>query len=254
MIFILAIIETKTNKLSENQQIADKKNLLELKVPIGKSNISSAAFKKFENKFTVINNHTVTKMINDHEITEFANYNVSKVKCGKCHSLAKCVWPGICQCPPGYEGDGTNACNIPTPYSFSYMIGQFPENSTEFINVSYTGVSSRFNITKVYCKIGTQISPAISYGHLYALCNTTYSKKGLEISLSFDGVNFGEGVIIGNSSFYSWYVYVGIGAGIILGIYAIFLLFSSKPGPLAKKDEVIPLTKDVNRADDFDEL
>lgn len=251
MIIILSIVEARRGQINMNlTQDRDNTSKVEQN-SLNKSEISNAT--------TETNNHEISKLARISEsnirlsnnLKQITKNNFTDVKCDKCHDLAHCIWPGICQCPPGYEGNGIQACKIPTPYSFQYKLGRFAENSTVYMNVSYTGVSSKFNITQVFCKIGNMSLPAINFGHQYAICNTTYSKHGLEISLSFDNIHFGEGIVIGNSFLSGWFSFIGIGLGIIIGIAALILLFTTKSGPLAKKDEVIPLTRDINRSDDF---
>ena len=176
-------------------------------------------------------------------------------KCvSKCHPLASCQYPGFCNCPPGYEGNGISSCIIPTPYPFEYGKIEDKGHGKVFINISFTGVSEVFNATEIFCKFNDDIVRSNNFTHEYAIFE--YNKRitsGTIISLSYNNKDWGETLVV--SSSIQTYIFYGFAliAGIIIGISAFIMLLTTKPGPTAKREEMKPLKNDINREGDFDE-
>ena len=175
-------------------------------------------------------------------------------KCSsKCHPLASCQYPGFCNCPPGYEGNGISTCNVPTPYPYEYSTIDGKEDGKTYVNVTFTGVNEVYNATEMFCKINDDIIKSSSFTHDYVLCE--YNKRlssGTKISLSFNNNDWGEPLVI--SSSLQTYIFYGFAliAGAIIGISAFVMLLTTKPGPTARREEMKPLKTDMNR-DDFED-
>lgn len=164
-------------------------------------------------------------------ISEFYNNTIQKVdECKtKCHELANCSWPDICECPPGYEGDGKNICRIPRPHAYNAKLIKY-DNNTKHVDVKYTGVIAAFEPKNVFCKIGNQISKALYYEYQHVVCDGTDGYFGQQVAVGFEKDQFGDTTIVGISSIFTEFVLFGLIAFLVscLGVFMYYFKNDNK--------------------------
>jgi len=108
----------------------------------------------------------------------------------KCHSLAKCQYPGYCECSSGYFGDAHHSCLSPLPNDIAISsCNPLPDGGYR-VNISYTK-NGEFKVSKAYCMIGSSIYPSIEFDDSIVTCMIPMSIYGnVSISISFDMLNW----------------------------------------------------------------
>lgn len=91
-----------------------------------------------------------------------------------CNDDAKCIYPGICQCIPGFKGNGVRECEPITPklLSFYPKSGKAGTN----INISYSMLNNS-NPLNAYCKFGSIPIDAKFVTSNYIICEVPKMKS-----------------------------------------------------------------------------
>ena len=111
----------------------------------------------------------------------------------KCHRLATCVYPGICECKSGLNGTGLN-CYLPVPLQFSRQSLTPLEKGGYNITVEHTAPEN-YIVPMVYFQAGSHIYKAYIFSNDKASFYVPASITGFHnVSISYDKVNWANDV------------------------------------------------------------
>ena len=117
-------------------------------------------------------------------------------KCDRdCHVLAKCAYPGLCQCDAEFIGDGINECIMPFPELIKLNNEQLLSNGERLLTFGYKdmkqAVLMKIKVKSFYCKVGTLIIKANKFTSSEVQCQIPKKIKGnVNVSISYDSLNW----------------------------------------------------------------
>jgi len=87
----------------------------------------------------------------------------------KCNESAICVYPGRCQCNPGFSGNGVSECLANAPVLQRVFPDRVYIRSRFVLNVTYVYINGS-GLNNGYIKIGSIISPCNNYSYGFVQC------------------------------------------------------------------------------------
>ena len=127
-------------------------------------------------------------------VSDPVNQSLGCWKCeDKCHSLATCTYPGVCQCKPGLNGTGLT-CFSPVPLQFSQKLLTIRPDGGYELDIEHT-CPEFYSVPVVYLQVGSQIFKSSSFTNEKAHFKIPQTISGFKnVTISYDKINWANDV------------------------------------------------------------